>query len=73
MLRNYTRWRHGEDGRLDADILGARTAITADPRTATVGLGDLDLSPDEARMLGVRLIDAAVLADGSRAIREQAG
>ena len=70
MLRNYTRWRQDPTGRLIADILGCPVTVAVDPPTAAVLLGDLALSPDEARLIGVRLIDAAVLADGDRAIRK---
>jgi hypothetical protein len=70
MLRNYTRWRQGATGRLHADILGAPVDITADPAAGTVLLGDTPLNPDEARLIGVRLIDAAVLADADRAVRK---
>lgn len=71
-LRNYTRWRQDGNapGRLHADILGARVAIAVDTDSGKVLLADNELTPDEARMLGVRLIDGAVLADGSRAIRQ---
>lgn len=71
-LRNYTRWRQVESGRLAADILGARQSLEVDPTAGVVLLGGQQLSPDESRMLGVRLIDAAVLADGDRAIRQLA-
>ena len=74
MLRNYTRWTEvdAEAGVLLADILGARHKIQACPATGHVTLGDGDpMNPDEARMIGVRLIEAASLADGSRAIRTQ--
>lgn len=72
VLRNYTRWRQADSGLLHADILGARLTIEVDPEQVTVTVGDAVLSPDEARMIGVRLIDAAVLADGDRAIRRPA-
>lgn len=73
-MRNYTRWRETEQGGLEADLLGLRIRIFATPAT---GLVDLTASvnpmtPDEARMIGVRLIEAAALADGDRAIRRSA-
>jgi hypothetical protein len=71
MLRNYTRWRRTDTGRLAADILGSRIPLEVDASAGLVLLGQVPYTPDEARMLGVRLIDAAVLADGDRAIREQ--
>jgi len=68
-LRNYTRWRQTRPGLLHADILGAKINIAVDTTTGTVLLNEQTLSPDEARMIGVRLIDGAVLADADRAIR----
>jgi hypothetical protein len=68
-LRNYTRWVAGDAGVLLADILGAGVDIAADPAAGKVLLDGRVLSPDEARLVGVRLIDAAVLADGPRAVR----
>lgn len=73
-LRNYTRWTEVAD-ELVADILGARYALRCAPSTGHVWLdwdahARTDMSPDEARMLGVRLIEAAALADGGRAIRK---
>lgn len=67
-MRNYTRWRD-HNGRLHADILGSPLTITANPTTGTVRIGDHDMTPDEARMHGVRITEAAALADGDRAIR----
>lgn len=72
LLRNYTRWRQGLTGLLHADILGGKFAIDADPDAGHVLLADVPLSPDEARMIGVRLIEGAALADGDRAIRRAA-
>lgn len=72
MLRNYTRWRQAAPGRQHADILGAKVQIEVDTTAGKVLLAGTPLSPDEARMLGVRLIDGAVLADGDRAIRTSA-
>ncbi|MDG4791885.1 hypothetical protein O7626_39415 [Micromonospora sp. WMMD1102] len=71
-LRNYTRWRAQPDGTLHADILSAKLDITVQPATGLVRVGEHVLTPDESRMIGVRLIDAAVLADGERAIRRPA-
>lgn len=76
-LRNYTRWtthtRADLTSFLQADILGARYELMVDPGAGTVTLSVFDdarpMSPDEARMLGVRLIEGAALADGERAIR----
>lgn len=71
-LRNYTRWTRGRGTELVADILGADNLIVANPATGNVSYGDRVMSPDEARMVGVRLIEAAALADGERAIRDAA-
>lgn len=70
-LRNYTRWREAQRSPrvLVADILSTPVRILTHVGQGKVMLGDDALSPDEARLLGVRLIDAAVLADGERAIR----
>lgn len=76
-MHNYTRWRRDSDATevITADILGAKIAIKAYQGESVVTLlvGDvsLDLSPDEARLYGVRLIEAAALADGDRAIRDK--
>jgi hypothetical protein len=72
-LRNYTRWVQDDAGLLLADILGAGVDIAADPAAGKVLLNGQAVTPDEARLIGVRLIDAAVLADGPRAIRRAPG
>lgn len=75
-MRNYTRWTAttppDEGSELVADILGVRVRISCLPGQGVVGLeygGGQPLNPDEARMIGVRLIEAAAMADGERAIR----
>jgi hypothetical protein len=79
MKGTYYRWtrvRAGVRGTdheiLSADILGAEVDINADPSagtvTATIPSGPMD--PDTARMIGVRLIEAAVIADNDRSVRE---
>ena len=76
MQGTYFRWtlRHGGQGKdvYVADILASETAISAIPSTGMVmaEVPDRPISPDEARMIGVRLIEAAVLADNARSIRE---
>lgn len=77
-LRNYTRWRTDQrdpDGLLVADLLGINGGIVADPTAGRVGVNIAHggLTPDEARLIGVRLIEAAALADGDRAIRQAPG
>ena len=74
---NYARWTQVEDNTLRADILGADNerlpTIEVDTARRTINLGNefFNLTPDEARLIGVRLIDAAVLADGDRVIRQR--
>lgn len=71
--RRYTRWTAVSDGDvLIADILGSRFPIIADRANCLVSLGGQDITPDEARLYGVRLIEAAALADGDGAIRQAA-
>lgn len=71
MRGTYTRWtRDGEGRTLTADIL-SDVDIKADVVQGVViaHVGSRAMSPDEARMVGVRLIEAATLADGDRAVR----
>lgn len=73
-LRNYTRWVQvaGPNGSdyLVADIFGSSLPdIIADHVAGLVRLNNIQLSPDEARLIGVRLIEGAALADSYRAIR----
>ncbi|GIE30194.1 hypothetical protein Ait01nite_032390 [Actinoplanes italicus] len=72
MRGTYTRWTQGPGGMLTADILGSDTNVQACPSTGTVlaCVPDRPMSPDEARMVGVRLVEAAALADGDRSIRK---
>lgn len=67
----YTRWTQVGDA-LVADILGDDTAVMADPTTGriSVTVPQRPMSPDEVRMIGVRMIEAAALADGDRCIRK---
>jgi len=73
-LRGYTRWTRRQSGALKADILSGDTEVVADAVMGQVRaiVPNRPLSPDEARMIGVRLIEAAALADGNRAIRAEA-
>ncbi len=79
MRSTYTRWTQSEgEETLVADILGSAFTVAADARGGKV-LIEIEsganshvsrlISPDEARMIGVRLIEAAVHADGDRAVR----
>jgi hypothetical protein len=75
----YFRWTRQPktDGRegdtvLDADILGSDVVIMADPGTGMVqaAIHGRPMDADTARMIGVRLIEAATLADNGRSVRE---
>lgn len=70
MRGTYTRWTRDKTSRLVADILGD-TDICADTESGqvTACISPRPMSPDEARMIGVRLIEAAALADDDRAVR----
>jgi hypothetical protein len=74
MKGTYFRWSRprGGGGMLRADILGADVDITADPATGLV-VAEIPTRPmdaDTCRMVGVRLIEAAALADAGRSVRE---
>lgn len=80
MRGTYFRWTRdkreagrAEDTILRADILGADIDIVADPISGTISakIPDRPMDVDTARMIGVRLIEAAALADNGRSIREQ--
>lgn len=69
----YSRWTRERDGAsLSADIL-SDVEIVANPQTGRVlaSIPDRPMRPDEVRMIGVRLIEAAALADGERAVRDR--
>lgn len=77
MKGTYFRWtirriNDTELGLLHADILGADIDISADPAagTITAEIPARPMDPDTARMIGVRLIEAAALADNGRSVRE---
>ena len=69
----YTRWTKNSS-LYDADIL-SDMKVSAFPEDGTVQaiVPPRHMSPDEARMIGVRLIEAACLADGDRAVRHVGG
>lgn len=67
--RNYTRWTRRDSGLLCADLLGMRHDVVVHHDERLVELAGTPYTPDEARLLGVRLIEAAALADGDRAVR----
>lgn len=73
--RSYTRWRIDEvtPGTLWADILSMPLSICAHRTDGLVQVmlaaHTATLTPDEARLIGVRLVEAAALADGDRAVR----
>lgn len=73
MRGTYFRWtKDAEDDSLHADILGADIDIMADPANGLVvaKIPGRPMDVDTARMIGVRLIEAAALADNGRSIRE---
>lgn len=73
MRGTYFRWtRLRSDKTLKADILGTETEIIANPMTGKVhAVAPTEgMDPDTARMIGVRLIEAAALADNGRSVRE---
>lgn len=77
MRGTYFRWTRVRAAKptgeyLKADILGAETNIEAHPDSGMVyvQVPDRKLDADEARMIGVRLIEAAALADNGRSVRE---
>jgi hypothetical protein len=73
----YYRWtksegqRANESAALTADILGTDTNVVAVPEEGLVyaSVPSRGLSPNEARMIGVRLIEGATLADNGRSVR----
>ncbi len=71
MQGTYYRWTKS-DSVLRADILGTETEIYVNPDTGKVSarVPEHPMDPDTARMIGVRLIEAAALADAGRSIRE---
>lgn len=77
--RRHTRWTRPAGTHMVADILGAPYELVVSPTLGTVTLTPetveslADMNPDEARLLGVRLIEGAALADGNRAIRDTCG
>lgn len=75
MRGTYSRWTKEASGVMEADILGSDTSVRASVESGQiqVSVPDRWITPDEARMIGVRLIEAAALADGDRAIRHRSG
>lgn len=73
MKGTYHRWTRAGNAStpLVADILGD-FSIVANPATGLVSamIPDRAMDPDTCRMVGVRLIEAAVLADAGRSVRE---
>jgi hypothetical protein len=68
-LRSYTRWRLDDSGLLHADFLTSLVTLMVDSTSGKIIFQGIVLTPDESRLIGVRMVDAAVLADGDRAIR----
>ena len=63
---------HGAHCGVGPDILGADVDIVANPAdgTVTAAIPDRPMDADTARMIGVRLIEGAALADNGRSVRE---
>ena len=74
MKGTYFRWTRPRVGSdlIRADIVGADIDIVADPATGlvTAEIPTRPMDADTCRMVGVRLIEAAALADAGRSIRE---
>lgn len=74
MKGTYFRWTKGSRvaDPFHADILGADIDISADAESGliTAVIPARPMNPDTARLIGVRLIEAAVLADNNRSVRE---
>ncbi len=72
MRGTYFRWSQTTDeNRVSADILGTNSFVTYDIEMGKVWaeLPTTGMTPDEARMYGVRLIEAATRAEGDRLVR----
>jgi hypothetical protein len=72
MQGTYWRWTRSEVSPVyQADILGSDTLIGADAERHEVNavIPARPLSPDEARMIGVRLIEAAALCSADQVTR----
>ena len=72
MQGTYFRWaKTDKDNVLSADILGSDTSVTVDTATGMteVVVPNRPISPDEARMIGVRLIEGAAIADDGRSVK----
>lgn len=69
----YTRWTRERNGRaLSAGILSDVEIIVDLPNGRVItDIPGRPMRPDEVRMVGVRLIEAASLADGERTIRDR--
>lgn len=75
----YTRWTRRSPRRVHADILGMPgVTVEYDTEAGTVlgrvapSIGEpVEMDPDTARMIGVRLIEAATRAEGERRERVQ--
>ena len=70
----YTRWTQQSERRVRADVLLPQVDIQYDVGAgevvARVGGGEpLVMDPDTARMIGVRMIEAATRAEGERRTR----
>lgn len=75
MRGTYYRWTQPklDEEILFADILVIETEIVANLSTGkvTARLPEGEMDGDTARMIGVRLIEAAALADNGRSVRQK--
>lgn len=72
MQGTYFRWTRRMGAEVyEADILGSETGIHAETDSGQVSavIPARPLSPDEARMIGVRLIEAAALCSADKVTR----
>lgn len=68
----YTRWTRVSPRRVRADILLPQVEIQYDEGEVQARIGGEELvsmDPDTARMIGVRLIEAATRAEGETRVR----
>lgn len=74
MNGTYYRWSETDHDSLVADLLMSDIKIEVESEKAIIAINGeaVHMSPDEARLIGVRLIEAATLAAGRSTIRSNA-
>ncbi len=68
-MRLYARWSATVGGTLRVDLVDTKHPIEVNALEGLVLLDGDPLTPDAARLIGVRLIEGATLADGLRSAR----